>query len=182
MMVSLRCQNWLREVFSIVCVNVAYFWPLTFCSVPCPVTFFCICICSNMMAQLTMPWDQTKNLATKFVRDNRVVKVGIDPQPNLHLALAIKFAKSSGKYDAKIYEFEAWPAANKTFTNFQPFLISEFATCNKPAKSTTKSVGFGTANAMAKPKLWKMPLMPPGHFWRWKMQYRRGRISKWTKW
>ena len=55
--------------------------------------------------------------------------------------------KNTGKYDAHIHEFEGRATADKTFNNFRPFIINEYAKHNKQGKSTAKSIGFRIANA-----------------------------------
>ena len=55
------------------------------------------------------------------------MKAGLTAQPNLQLALAMSAFKGTSKYDAMIHEFEAKPTALKTFDNFHPFIINDFA-------------------------------------------------------
>ena len=93
----------------------------------------------------------TKNPATKFVRNDRIecqlIKAGLTEQPNLYLALAMNAFKTTGEYDTQIREFEAKPAVDDTFQNFQTFNINEYAKCTKHNKSIAKALGFSITNA-----------------------------------
>ena len=105
---------------------------------------------TQLMTELTKPWEITENPATKFARDDKIerqlIKAGIKAQPNLRLALNMSAFKGIGKYDAEIREFEAKPTAIKTFDNFCAFIINEFAKRSKQNTSTAKAVGFCIAN------------------------------------
>lgn len=105
---------------------------------------------TELTHKLLEPWDVNENPATKFARDDKIekqlAKWGIDPQPKLRLANAMTAFKKTGSYDAAIREFEAKAAGNKTFDNFRPYIIAEFARSFKQNKTTAKSVNFGIAN------------------------------------
>ena len=47
----------------------------------------------------------------------------------------------------------AKPAADEIFTNFRPFIVSEYGKRSKQIKATAKSVGFGIANSVVAIKI-----------------------------
>jgi hypothetical protein len=104
----------------------------------------------ELTKHLMEPWDGTENPATRFARDDKyerqLIKAGLPDQQALRLALAQGFARKSGEYEALLREFEAKAAADRTFANFRPGFIAEFAKRSKH-KDTARSVGFGIANA-----------------------------------
>jgi hypothetical protein len=106
---------------------------------------------TNLMKQLTTPWDINENVITKFARDDRteqlLAKAQIAPMPELRLALALNSFKATGEYEIALGDWDKKPAADKTFTNFRPFILKEYAKHSKPNNSTAKFAGFGIANA-----------------------------------
>ncbi len=106
---------------------------------------------TNLMKQLTTPWDINENVVTKFARDDRteqlLAKAQIAPMPELRLALALDSFKATGEYEIALGDWDKKPTADKTFANFRPFILKEYAKRSKPNNSTAKSAGFGIANA-----------------------------------
>ena len=104
-----------------------------------------------LMKQLTTPWDINENVVTKFARDDRteqlLTKAQIAPMPELRLALALDSFKATGEYEIALGDWDKKPTADKTFANFRPFILKEYAKRSKPNNSTAKSAGFGIANA-----------------------------------
>ena len=105
---------------------------------------------SEITSRLLEQWDGSENPATRFARDDQLerqlVKAGMPPQQQLRLAIAQTFARSTGEYDAYLREFEQRPVADRTFANFRPGFVTEFANRNK-SRDTAKGAGFGVANA-----------------------------------
>ena len=105
---------------------------------------------SELNDKLTEPWDGVENPATKFARDDiierQLMKAGLPDQQPLRLALMLARLKSTGEYDNAIREWDNKPVADKTFTNFRPFITLEFTKRNK-SHDTAKNAGFGIANA-----------------------------------
>jgi hypothetical protein len=52
--------------------------------------------------------------------------------------MALFYLKATGKFDAAIREWEAKPAADKTWVNIKSFLLTEYAKENKQNKLTAK--------------------------------------------
>ena len=104
---------------------------------------------SELTTKLTEPWDGNENPATRFARDDRyechLIKAGLPNQQVLHLNIAQASFKVTGLYDGPLCKFDARAKVDRTFVNFRPFIINEYA---KKAKSqdTAKSAGFGIAN------------------------------------
>ena len=111
---------------------------------------------TELISWLNKPWDGVENPATKFVRDDalecQLIKAQLPPQQGLRRALAQATFKATGKYDMALCEFNAKVMINKTFANFCPFIVNEYAKCNK-ACDVAKSVGFCIANAATDAKL-----------------------------
>jgi hypothetical protein len=104
----------------------------------------------EITAKLMEPWDGTENPATRFGRDDKyerqLIKAGLPDQQALRLALAQGFARKSGEYDAFLREFDARPVVDRTFPNFRPGFITEYAKRSKH-KDSARSAGFGIANS-----------------------------------
>lgn len=105
---------------------------------------------SDLIAELTKPWEVSEHPATKFARDDKyerqLIKAGLPNQQALRLSLAQASFKATGEYDTQLREFDARPAVDRTFANFRTFIITEYAKRSK-GRSTAKSVGFGIANS-----------------------------------
>ena len=105
---------------------------------------------SDLIAELTKPWEVSEHPATKFARDDKyerqLIKAGLPNQQALRLSLAQASFKETGEYDTQLREFDARPAVDRTFANFRTFIITEYAKRSK-GRSTAKSVGFGIANS-----------------------------------
>jgi hypothetical protein len=122
---------------------------------------------SELIAELTKPWEVSEHPATRYARDDKyerqLIKAGLPDQQALRLSLVQAAFKATGEYDAQLREFDARPRVDRTFTNFRTFIVSEYAKRAKGTRSTVKSVGFGIANAatkdtrMLKNKLKKQP-------------------------
>lgn len=105
---------------------------------------------ADLIAELTKPWEVSEHPATKFARDDKyerqLIKAGLPDQQALRLSLAQSSFKATGEYDAQLREFDARPVADRTFTKFRTFIVTEYAKRSK-GRSTAKSVGFGIANS-----------------------------------
>ena len=97
-----------------------------------------------------------KNPATKFACDDalerQLTNAGLPVQQGLRLVLTQAAFKPTGEYNTALCEFDTKPTADKTFANFCPFIINEYAKCTK-ARNTAKSVGFHVANVARKATL-----------------------------
>ena len=105
---------------------------------------------SNLLTKLIKPWEVTENPATTFAHDDKIEKQLIKTfanQQKTYLAFVFGAFKGTGKYNPAICKWEAQPTEDKTFTNFQPFIIAEHAKCNRHNKATASSISHSLANA-----------------------------------
>ena len=86
-----------------------------------------------------------REIVTKFARDDRteqlLAKAHVNPMPKVRLALALDSFKATGKYENAIEEWEKKPLADKTFANFRPFILKEYAKKSKPSNTTASPPG-----------------------------------------
>jgi len=54
--------------------------------------------------------------------------------------MALYYLKKTGEYDAAVREWEAKPAANRTWSNIKIFMAAEYAKENKQNKQTAKQL------------------------------------------
>ena len=72
---------------------------------------------------------------------------GIASDPNERRDIALFYLKATGEFDAAVREWEAKPAASKTWANIKTFISTEYAKENKQNKLTAKQF---KANAIDK--------------------------------
>ena len=63
---------------------------------------------------------------------------GINSDPNERKDIALFHLKATGEFDAAVREWEAKPAADKTWTNIKTFITAEYAKENKQNKLSAK--------------------------------------------
>eukprot|EP00804_Cyclotella_cryptica_P003440 CCRYP_002085-RA/>CCRYP_002085-RA protein AED:0.42 eAED:0.41 QI:0/0/0/1/0/0/2/0/285 len=106
---------------------------------------------SGLITELTKPWEVSEHPATKYAHDDKyerqLIKAGLPDQQALQLSLAQAAFKATGEYDAQLRKFDVCPVADRTFTNFRTFIVTEYAKQSKRTHSTEKSAGFGIANS-----------------------------------
>ena len=66
------------------------------------------------------------------------IQNGITSDPNERRDIALFYLKSTGEFDAAVREWEARPAADKTWANIKTFISTEYAKENKQNKLTAK--------------------------------------------
>jgi hypothetical protein len=107
---------------------------------------------ANLTMNLQQKWDGIETPAAHFARgdkyERQLEKSGLARNPNQLLAFALATFQEHGEYETSIHEWEAKPAAEKTFKQFQVFIQKEYATRHKHNKATAKSVGHGIANSV----------------------------------
>jgi hypothetical protein len=67
-----------------------------------------------------------------------LTRAGINSNLNKHRDMALFYLKATGKFNAAIREWEAKPAANKTWVNIKSFISTEYAKEYKQNKLTAK--------------------------------------------
>ncbi|KAL7483889.1 hypothetical protein ACHAW6_009529 [Cyclotella cf. meneghiniana] len=91
--------------------------------------------------------------------ERQLAKCEINAQPALRLAVALSAFEASGEYDAVIHKWNAKATADKTFSNFCPYIQCKFTKCTKHNKATAKSVGRGIANQIKSRRKRTYPMM-----------------------
>jgi hypothetical protein len=67
-----------------------------------------------------------------------LLRNGITSDPNERRDIALFYLKTTGEFDAAVREWEAKPAADKTWANIKTFISTEYAKENKQNKLTAK--------------------------------------------
>ncbi len=67
-----------------------------------------------------------------------LLRNGITSNPNEQKDIALLYLKATGEFDAAVREWEAKPAANKTWANIKTFISAKYAKENKQNKLTAK--------------------------------------------
>jgi hypothetical protein len=67
-----------------------------------------------------------------------LTRAGISSNLNKCKDMALFYLKATGKFDAAVCEWEAKPAAYKTWANIKSFISTEYAKENKQNKLTAK--------------------------------------------
>jgi hypothetical protein len=96
----------------------------------------------DLLAERDGEWSVSENPQLYFNRVEKAMKGllrnGITSDPNERRDVALFFFKSTGEFDAAVREWEAKPAADKTWTNIKTFISTEYARENKQNKLTAK--------------------------------------------
>ena len=87
-------------------------------------------------------WNISENPQLYFNRVEKAMKGllrnGITSDPNERRDIALFYLKTTGEFDAAVREWEAKPAADKTWANIKTFISTEYAKENKQNKLTAK--------------------------------------------
>jgi hypothetical protein len=67
-----------------------------------------------------------------------LTKAGINSNLNKRRDMALFYLKATGEFDAAIHEWEAKPAADKTWVNIKSFISTEYAKENRQNKLTAE--------------------------------------------
>ena len=96
----------------------------------------------DLLAERDGEWDVTENPQIYFNRVEKAIKGlqrnGITSDLNERRDIALFHLKATGEFDAAVREWEAKPAADKTWANIKTFISSEYAKENKQNKLTAK--------------------------------------------
>ncbi len=74
---------------------------------------------------------------------------GITSDPNEQRDIALFYLKATGEFDAAVREWEAKPAADKTWANIKTFISAEYAKENIQNKRTAKQFKANTIDEQA---------------------------------
>ena len=87
-------------------------------------------------------WNISKNPQLYFNRVEKAMKGllqnGITSDPNERRDITLFYLKATGEFDAAVRDWEAKPAADKTWANIKTFISAEYTKENKQNKLTAK--------------------------------------------
>jgi hypothetical protein len=96
----------------------------------------------ELLAERDGEWNVSENPQLYFNRVEKAMKGllrnGITSDPNERRDIALFYLKATGEFDAAVREWEAKPAANKTWANIKTFISAEYAKENKQNRLTAK--------------------------------------------
>ena len=96
----------------------------------------------ELLAERDGEWNVSENPQLYFNRVEKAMKGllrnGITSDPNERRDIALFYLKATGEFDAAVREWEAKPAADKTWANIKTFISAEYAKENKQNKLTAK--------------------------------------------
>jgi hypothetical protein len=96
----------------------------------------------DLLAERDGEWNVTENPQLYFNRVEKAIKGltrnGINSDPNERRDIALFHLKATGEFEAAVREWEAKPAAGKTWANIKTFITAEYAKENKQNKLSAK--------------------------------------------
>ena len=96
----------------------------------------------DLLAERDGEWNVTENPQLYFNRVEKAIKGltrnGINSDLNERKDIALFHLKATGEFDAAVREWEAKPAADKTWANIKTFITAEYAKENKQTKLSAK--------------------------------------------
>ena len=103
----------------------------------------------ELLAERDGEWNVSENPQVYFNRVEKAIKGltrnGITSDPNERRDIALFHLKATGEFDPAVREWEAKPAADKTWANIKTFIAAEYSRENKQNKMSAKHF---KANAM----------------------------------
>ena len=107
----------------------------------------------ELLAERDGEWNISENPQLYFNRIEKAMKGllqnGITSDPNERKDIALFYLKTTGEFDAAVREWEAKPAADKTWANIKTFISTEYAKENKQNKLTAKQFKANAINEQA---------------------------------
>jgi hypothetical protein len=96
----------------------------------------------KLLSERDSKWDANKVPQVNFNQVKKAIRqlkpAGIQSNLNERRDMALFYLKASGEYDAAVREWEAKPAADKTWANIKIFIPTKYAKENKQNKLTAK--------------------------------------------
>jgi len=96
----------------------------------------------DLLAERDGEWNVTENPQLYFNRVEKAIKGlirnGINSDLNERRDIALFHLKATGEFDPAVREWEAKPAADKTWANIKTFITAEYAKENKQNKLSAK--------------------------------------------
>ena len=107
----------------------------------------------ELLAKRDGEWNVSKNPQLYFNRVEKATKGllrnRITLDPNEQRDIALFYLKATGEFDAAVREWEATPAADKTWANIKTFIFTEYAKENKQNKLIAKQFKANAINEQA---------------------------------
>jgi hypothetical protein len=107
----------------------------------------------ELLAERDGEWNISENPQLYFNRIEKAMKGllrnGITSDLNERKDIALFYLKTTGEFDAAVREWEAKPAADKTWANIKTFISTEYAKENKQNKLTAKQFKANAINEQA---------------------------------
>jgi len=107
----------------------------------------------ELLAERDGEWNISENPQLYFNRVEKAMKGlqrnGIASDPNERRDIALFYLKATGEFDAAVREWEAKPAAQKTWANIKTFISTEYAKENKQNKLTAKQFKVNSIDEQA---------------------------------
>jgi len=98
----------------------------------------------TLLNERDQEWDASEVPTLYFNRVEKAMqqltRAGIMSDLKERTDMALYYLKSSGEYDAAVREWEAKPAATRTWANIKVFMSAEYAKENKQSKQTAKQL------------------------------------------
>jgi hypothetical protein len=107
----------------------------------------------ELLAERDGEWNISENPQLYFNRVEKAMKGllrnGITSDLNERKDIALFYLKTTGEFDAAVREWEAKPAADKTWANIKTFISTKYAKENKQNKLTAKQFKANAINEQA---------------------------------
>jgi hypothetical protein len=98
----------------------------------------------TLLAERDQEWDTSEVPTLYFNRVENAMKqltrAGTTSDQKEKMDMALYYFKSTGEFDAAVQEWEAKPAATRTWQNIKSFILAEYAKENKQNKLTAKQL------------------------------------------
>ena len=107
----------------------------------------------ELLAERDGEWNVSENPQVYFNRVEKAIKGltrnGIRSDPNERRDIALFHLKATGEFDPAVREWEAKPAADKTWANIKTFIAAEYTRENKQNKMSAKHFKANTMQEQA---------------------------------
>jgi hypothetical protein len=107
----------------------------------------------ELLAERDGEWNISENPQLYFNRVEKAMKGlqrnGINSDTNEQKDIVLFYLNATGEFDASVREWEAKPAADKTWANIKTFISAEYAKENKQNKLTAKQFKANAINEQA---------------------------------
>ena len=103
-----------------------------------------------LLAECDAPWNASEVPTKYFNRADKarrqLARANIQIDERAMMAKALKSFKDAGDFDAAIREWEARPAATRTYANLKVVMCAKFSKLNRQDSTTARATGHSSAN------------------------------------